>query len=215
MTAGRRRGVLFGLSAVVAAVLLIGGTFALWSARTGFAGGTITSGDLSLELTEATWAQVTPGVTNLASGRYDDGLPADFHTMPGDVIEISQPVTTTLVGENIAGGFSVAVAEGAAGDVEAGRIVVTFSVRDDGGNTVAPQNGAAELGTTVVVPGLTGSEDAAPQDWTVVVRVEVRGEYVWTGEPVTDATGAWTLGEIRVGLEQVREGEGYATGGAA
>jgi hypothetical protein len=85
-------------------------------------------------------------------------------------------------------------------------------VRNDAGMTIAPEGDGAELGETVVVPGLAGSNDEEPQDWVVVIRVEVLGEYVWTdGHPV-DAAGVWSSGGLVISLEQVREGDEFAGG---
>ncbi|WP_147794682.1 hypothetical protein [Cellulomonas sp. Y8] len=202
------------LAALVVALLLLGGTFALWAADARFVGGTITSGDLALEVGVPTWEQVTPGVAYREQGVFDGTVPAAFFTKPGDVVEIAQPVTTTLVGDNLAGGFGLRPADRSrlADDIASGRIAVTFSVRDDAGTTIAPEGDGAELGETVVVPGLAGSGDEGPQDWVVVIRVEVLGEYVWTdGHPV-DAAGVWSSGGLVISLEQVREGDGFRGG---
>jgi alternate signal-mediated exported protein len=198
-------------------VLLGGATYALWAASAAYDAGEITSGDLRLQVGTPTWEQVTPGVTAGASGVFDGTPPADFFTMPGDVIEIAQPVTTTLDGDNLAGAFRVAFADGAGieEDVAEGRIAVTYTVRDASGATVAPDGEQAELGQPVVVPGLVPTEDGSPQDWTVAIRVDVLGEYVWTdGHPV-DAAGLWSAGGLVVSLEQVREGDGFRGGDAA
>ncbi|MET0435021.1 MAG: hypothetical protein ABW025_12720 [Cellulomonas sp.] len=202
------------VAALAVALLLLGGTLALWAASARYTGGTITSGDLALEVGEPTWEQVTPGVVQREQGVFDGTVPAEFFTMPGDVVEIAQPVTTTLVGDNLAGGFGLrpAAQSGLADDIASGRIAVTFSVRNDAGMTVAPEGGGAQLGETVVVPGLAGSNDEEPQDWVVVIRVEVLGDYVWTdGHPV-DAAGVWSSGGLVISLEQVREGDEFRGG---
>lgn len=207
-----------GLGAVTGLVtaLLVGGvSYALWDGDAPFSGGTITSGDLNMSVGTPTWEQVTPGVTQGASGTLGS-TPTDFFSMPGDVIEISQPVTTTLVGDNLAGGFTVSFADEATGsaDVEAGLIAVSFHVEDDEGNQVAPATGEAQFGEVVEVPGLVGDDDGNVADWTVVIRVDVLGDYVWTDQAVTADPATWNAGDITVSLNQIREGEGFTAGGA-
>ncbi len=201
-----------GVALIAGALLLGGGTYALWSASAASDAGEITSGDLRLEVGTAAWEQVTPGVDEGASGTYDGTPPVGFYTKPGDVVEIAQPITTTLVGDNLAGALLVEFADGSdmAEDIAAGRIAVGYTVRDAAGATVAPEGDPAEIGEPVVVPGLGPTADGAPQSWTVAIRVEVLGEYVWTDGHPRDAAGLWSAGGLVVSLEQVRPGGGPA-----
>ncbi|MFB9955481.1 alternate-type signal peptide domain-containing protein [Cellulomonas denverensis] len=203
------------LATVVVAVLLLGGTMALWAANAEFGGGQVIAGDLALTSGATTWEQVTPGVSSPRSGQFDGSVPQDFFTMPGDVIEIRQPVTTELTGDNLSAGMTVRFADpsAVAPDIAACRIDVGFVVLDDAGTQVAPATGAAELGSTVAVPGLTGADAGVTDDWTVVIRVDVLGDYVWTDGDPAAGTGLWSTGEVLVELQQVRQGAGF--GGAA
>jgi alternate signal-mediated exported protein len=196
-----------GVAGLVVA-LLLGGTLALWVTGTTAGGGQVTAGDLDLTSGTTTWRQTTPGVTETRSGIVDGTVPADFFTMPGDVIEVVQPVSATLRGDNIEAGLTVRFADPStvAPDVAAGRIAVGFAVLDATGTQVAPATGSAALGDTVAVPGLTGDAAGITTDWTVVIRVDVRGEYVWTdGAPIA-AAGLWSAGDVLVELRQVRTG---------
>jgi alternate signal-mediated exported protein len=183
---------------------------AAWLAADTMRGGRITAGDLRMTAGRPTWKQVTPGVTTPRSGDLD-ATPVDFWSMPGDVIRIDQPVTTTLVGENLAGGFSVDFANDSAvaDDVTAGKIAVSFHVEDADGRTVAPDAGDASFGTLVRVPGLTGTDEGTPSTWHVVTDVRVLGDYAWTADSVTADPERWSSGDLRVELEQVRDGEGF------
>jgi alternate signal-mediated exported protein len=209
---GRRRGVRqFGVAALVAscagALLAAGtGTYATWSAATGLLGGSITAGDLQLTTGAPSWRQVTPGVAG-ASGTLAS-TPAGFLTLPGDVIEVVQPVSTYLRGDNIAGEVTVDLAD--SDDLDSGLIEATYRVEDADGTQVAPASGEAAVGATTVVPGLVGDDDGVHADWTVVVTVHVRGDDQW----LTDATpapdpGQWTIGAVTVQLDQVRDGVGF------
>jgi alternate signal-mediated exported protein len=214
----RRRLVPAATATVVAGVvtaLVVGtATYALWSGEDTFAGGLITAGDLEMTTGTATWSQITPGVENPASGTLTT-TPADFYSMPGDVIEIVQPVTTMLRGDNFNGGFTVDFAnpDVVNEDVENGVIATSFHVEDADGVQVAPAAGEAEFGSVVVVPGLSGDDDAETDDWSVVVRIDVLGEYNWTTEAPINSPGAWAAGNIVVRLDQVRTGAGYSTAG--
>lgn len=200
---------------VLIAVLLLGGTMALRVADARFGGGDVAAGDLDLTSGRTTWRQVTPGVSAPRSGDFDGSAPDNFFTMPGDVIEFVQPVTSTLRGDNLIGGLTVRFSDpdAVAQDIADGRIDVGFVVLDTAGTQVAPESGDAELGSVVQVPGLVGTSAGVTADWTVVVRVDVLGDYVWTdATPVADAGGLWSTGDVLVDLRQMRAGDGF--GGA-
>lgn len=199
------------VAAGVATALVVGGaTYALWSSEDTFAGSLLTAGDLDMTTGPATWQQVTPGVTHPQGGPLD-ATPEDFFAMPGDVLQVVQPVTTSLSGDNLNAGFSVDLADGGAPDVEAGRIALSFHVEDGNGNQVAPEHGSAELGSVVVVPGLTAGAAGRSDDWNVVVRIDVLGDYRWEQGPVTASPLELAASAVVVRLEQVRAGEGFVT----
>jgi alternate signal-mediated exported protein len=210
---GRRRAQrTYGLAALAAAcvgALVVGGTgtYATWSAATGLLGGSITAGDLRLTAGTPSWRQVTPGVVSPATGTLSSA-PAGFHTMPGDVIEVVQPVSTYLRGDNLAGEVTVDLAD--SDDLDSGLIEATYRVEDAGGVQVAPASGEATVGATTVVPGLVGDDDGEHADWTVVVTVHVRGDDQWLDDVTTAPDpGQWSVGAVTVQLDQVRHGAGF------
>lgn len=193
-----------GIIAVAAlAVAAIGaGTYALWSSEDTFSGSLWRAGDLEMTTEAASWRQITPGVTEPRSGELAS-TPTDFYTMPGDVIEITQPLETYLCGENLIGALRVDFASplDVQAQVDAGDIAVTLRVEDAEGDVVA--TGSAD-GGQLAVPGLLGSPQGETDRWTVIVRVEVRGDYVWTDSEVRSAAGIWAAGDLIVRLDQVR-----------
>jgi alternate signal-mediated exported protein len=198
-----RRRVTFVLGVAVTGVLVGAGlAYAAWTADSTYSGGTVTAGDLSLTTSTPTWKQVTPGVDDPASGTLGT-TPTGFFSMPGDIIEIAVPVTAYLQGDNINGGFSVTCAE-ATGDID-----TSFYVQDSTGHRVTTD---AALGDTVVVPGLSGSDQGSTTQWSVVITVQVLGDYRWTTPQATDPPEGWSAGAVSVTLEQVRSGAGYVGG---
>ncbi|MCL2468157.1 MAG: hypothetical protein FWF02_11280 [Micrococcales bacterium] len=197
--AGRARTsrLLFRLPAVltVLVVAVVVPALAYWAAGTSFAGGTVTAGDLQVVVGEATWQQVTPGVTSGAGGVLGDDH--EFWSMPGDVVVIEVPVTTVLHGSRLTADMTVEPAA-LTGDVVAG-----FHVRDADGHQVAPADGDAPVGTALTIGGLVGGDDPVTTGWSVVVRVEVHGDYQW-GTPASP--GSWSPGHVRVQLDQTRAG---------
>ncbi len=187
---------------------------ALWNAEHGASGGSVTAGELDVAYGAGTWRQVTPGVTTPAGGTLAGGTDG-FHSMPGDVIEMLVPITTTLRGENLNAVLSVETGAGAAEDIANGTVAASYRVEDGAGAQVAPASGEAELGTPVEVPGLVSSNAGETAAWTVVVTVRVLGDYRWTAiDPVLDLD-EWTISGVDVTLDQVRSGDGFTSARAA
>lgn len=206
----RRRTLVVGtLFAAGAAVVVGGTTLALWSAQAGISGGRISAGDLTLERGDGSWTQVTPGVTEPASGDLETS-PESFISMPGDVIEFELPITTTLQGANLQAALSVEAGSAASEELSSGSITAVYRVENAAGEQVAPATGTAELGELVTLAGLTSSNEGVSTDWTVVVTVNVQGDYRWTQKEPLHDLASWTLDDITVELQQVREGEGLA-----
>lgn len=201
---GRRLPLVVSVITVAAlTVAAIGaGTYALWSSEDTFAGSLWQAGDLSMTTEEASWRQVTPGVTEPRSGDLT-ATPEDFFTMPGDVIEITQPLETYLCGENLTAALSVEFASPGAvrAQQDTGDIAVAVRVEDAEGDTVA--TGSAD-GGPLAVPGLRGSPQGEIEQWAVIVTVEVLGDYAWTDGEVHGAAGVWAAGDLIVRLDQVR-----------
>lgn len=212
---GRRRSTAFAALAAASATALVAGavTLALWSASVPLAGGSVHAGDLQFSVGTPTWRQTTPGVSDPASGALET-TPADYLSVPGDEVEIRIPVTTTLVGENLEAGLSVRFDD--TSSVAEGDIRASFHVEDADGLQVAPAVGDAALGAVASPPELTGSDAGETDEWTIVVTVEVAGDYVWvdpTAEPES-ARPEWTAGDLAVRLDQLRGGSAGPGGGA-
>nr|WP_251364628.1 MULTISPECIES: alternate-type signal peptide domain-containing protein [unclassified Leucobacter] len=205
----RRARLIAGIGIAGLAVLGTGGvTYALWNAQSQFSGGNITAGDLDLSYGDGTWAQITPGVDDPAGGLLSEGSDG-FHSMPGDVIEFRVPLTTELQGDNLNARMNVAMGSAANADLRDGRIAATYVVEDATG---APASAHALPGTPVDVAGLIGTNAGVSAHWTVVMTVEVLGDYTWTDEAPLDSLDAWSIGGIDVTLEQVRSGTGFTDG---
>ncbi|WP_125098192.1 hypothetical protein [Leucobacter chromiireducens] len=198
--------------AAVGVIAAAGMAVALWKAEASFSGGAVTAGDLNVVTGAGTWEQITPGVTAPAHGTLSGGT-AGFHSMPGDVIEISVPITTTMRGDNLNAALAVDTGAGATSDIEAGNISASYRIEDGAGAQVAPVTGEAQLGTPVRVPGLESSNAGVTADWTVVVTVSVLGDYRWTAEQPLLDLASWSVDGIDVELQQVREGAGFVTAG--
>lgn len=206
-----RRRVALGAGGAAAGLALAVAAHALWSAGDPFRGGLLTAGDLEMSTGQATWAQITPGVQDPQSGALDE-TPTGFYAMPGDVLQIVQPVSTTLRGQNLEAGFTVDLADA----TEAEGLGLAFHVEDGEGNHVAPESGAAEFGSVVAIPDLTVGDEGRTDDWRVVVRVDVLGDYRWTAGEITAEPLEWAVSSIVVRLDQVRAGARPAgEGGAA
>ncbi|MBL3680307.1 hypothetical protein [Leucobacter chromiireducens] len=185
--------------------------YALWNTDTSVSGGTATAGDLDLEYGVGTWQQVTEGVVTPAGGMLVAGTEG-FHSMPGDVIEVRVPVTTTLRGDNLNARMNVELGSGAAADLEAGTLAASYRVEDAAHEPVSEET---ELGQPVTVPGLVGSNTGVTSSWTVVVTVSVLGDYRWTQEDPLLDLDEWALDGVTVTLEQTRSGDGFTTARAA
>ena len=196
------------VAGVAVAIALAGGgiSYALLSTQAVVPGANVVAGDLRLSTGVPAWRQVTPGVSNPASGTLTS-TPSDFYSVPGDVIEIRTPATTYLRGENLAGALSVRYANPA--DVSPD-VTSTFYIEDTAGNQVAPASGQALFGQFVVVPGLVGDNAGRSADWTLVVRVVVGGDFQWFSSSISSAE-TWTVGTFAFDLVQTRTlGEGEA-----
>lgn len=203
-----RRGGLVGLAAAAGAGAGALLAYGLWSSEAGLQGGTITAGELSVDVGTPRWEQVTPGVplANRASGALDE-TPTGFYAMPGDVIEVTLPVTTFLQGDNLTGGLRVTLADPG---IATESFDTSFVVRGPEGDDVSAE---AELGEDVVVDGLAGTDAGVTASWDVVVVVRVLGDYVWLDEDDRTFPAPWSPGTLGVEAYQVRSGPGYVDGG--
>lgn len=130
-----------------------GGTFALWSAEESVGTGTITDGELSLDVSSGSWAE--------ADGTDIPDI-SDFRMVPGDTVVFTAEATPTIVGDNLeatlVGSFA---GDGEHWDVDASLpggelltaadtgtpqdVTVTVALDRESGNT--SQNQSVDLGT--------------------------------------------------------------------
>ncbi|GAB2470840.1 hypothetical protein [Xylanimonas ulmi] len=194
------------LAIAVVLALLGAAAHALWRSHAGYAGATVHTGDLRVTtLGEPQWRRVVPGgPPQPIAAPSAEG--AQFVAMPGDVYTITQPVTTYLRGDNLAGALAVSARPEAGAAVD-----VTFHVEDASGGRVAPASGGAALGTKLAVPGLVGSDSGVTGQWRVVIEARVRGDLSWS--PGGTVRTPWAVQGVDVTLHQVRAGHGFTAAG--
>jgi alternate signal-mediated exported protein len=210
--ARRRPGVLGVLSLPLVllsiALSLVGGTtLAMWWSGALSQGGTITAGDLNLTVGQMSWQQVTPGVTDPASGSLASSPPG-FVSMPGDIVQIRVPVTTFLKGDNIAADLTVDYSAPPSAD----DITVTYHLEDSTGSQVAPASGDVPISSSLTLPTLAGDNAGVTAQWTVVLSVQVLGDYRWITPQNAAASTDWHAGTVLVTLDQVRSATADAGG---
>ncbi|MET4047975.1 MULTISPECIES: alternate-type signal peptide domain-containing protein [unclassified Rhodococcus (in: high G+C Gram-positive bacteria)] len=129
------------VAAGAAAVLLLGGlgSFALWNDSEDIAGGTITSGELSLtQATAPVWTQTTSDVN--PAGEIADI--SAYRIVPGDIITYSASYGILADGDNLLADLSVNIADIApgAGNAELDD-AVDVSIAATSDTTPLPTNG--------------------------------------------------------------------------
>ena len=157
-----------GIVAVAAGTaLLLGGagSYALWTTSVDLGTGTIESGDLGLTLGTAAWE-----LDGLIGGPI--AIPAaDLNAVrivPGDVLELTQTVDVTLVGDTIEADLTVdagtAFASGDLADHVDVALAIDGAAAANGTFRVTPEN-AGELTATVTItfdqatPALAGTDE--------------------------------------------------------
>lgn len=143
------------VAAGAAAVLLLGGlgSFALWSDSEDLDGGTITSGDLSLEqVGEPVWSEVSGDVN--AAGVID---PATFLIVPGDVITYASTFEINASGDNLLADLSVNIADIAPGadNAELVSYIDTDIVATSGATTLPTDGTTVRISSTDQTVALT------------------------------------------------------------
>jgi alternate signal-mediated exported protein len=180
--------------AVLLSCLTGGSTRAQWTGSAAYPGATVRAGDLQLTTGQPSWRQITPGVSEPASSSS-----AGFVSMPGDVIAIRVPVSTYLRGDNIAA--NLAVDYTAPADTS---IAASFRVLDANDTQVAPASADVPAGSSLAVPGLAGNDAGVSANWTVLLHVQVLGDYQWVTPDQPATVTDWSAGTVRVELDQIR-----------
>ncbi|HLS25635.1 MAG TPA: alternate-type signal peptide domain-containing protein [Beutenbergiaceae bacterium] len=196
----RTKGLLAG--AAGAALLLGGGTFALWSDSEQVDGGSITAGNLDVALVgDVAWADV--------SADRDDsphGIDlSEFRIVPGDTIQGEFGFEAALEGDNMVAELTLD-GGAAAGDL-LDRLDVKVTVDGDGVQETTDWDGAP-------IQVQFGSEDNTNLDGLLTLPATTSGTAAFTvtvtvdfdedtpDQVLTQATAA--LGDLTVGLDQVR-----------
>lgn len=192
------------LIATAACAVLIGAgaSLAAWRTELGRTGASIVTGDLALvEGGTAAWRETTPSVapTERASGVGLDTL-SDFRGVPGDEVEVTFPVATTLAGDNLRGEINTVLTEAPdrlpAGVEPAGYRVVTAD-----GEPLAPSSGRAPLGEPVLLdaPGTQQLSIIVTLRWTHPELTYVTDVAAFDSRPANPSTLP-----ILISLEQRR-----------
>jgi alternate signal-mediated exported protein len=217
----RRRGLLW-VAGAVAALLLGGSTFALWSANVVFSGGTITAGDLNLtEVTDTAFYDVSddrtdadvtlPGTDGSRQGHAIDSLET-WRMVPGDTVAAVFSAEVTLEGDNLVGRLSVSGM-----DTQSGAPASTiWSTEVYRGGVLLYQSELPADGTVTYLsaPGTgqgAGAEDAKPDNvqamdqTTETFTVVVYDTFDPDTADRTDVQKADVLASLTLQLDQVRD----------
>jgi len=133
-------------------------------------------------------------------------------TMPGDTFDYVMPVTTSLAGNNLAAGFSIAIEDAEVlAAVQANQLAVEFYVATPASEwgpmqRVAPPVGQAmaQVGQVVSLPGTVPGSATLVSDYLVVAHVTVLGNYAWDTDFSPSSTGEWSANAIDFDLVQIR-----------
>lgn len=200
-TRRRRAPVALVATALLAAAAGATGTAALWSSGEPTPLARLTAGDLDIELLRtAEWLETSADVAS--APRLID--PTEFLARPGDAVTVSQDFTTELQGDNLVGLLSASWATDPA--LPSGT-TATYTVRDAEGAAVATD---VPVGTQTVIERLDADDDGRSDVFTLEVTIE------WSQEMadrvgVDAAPQVVDLGDIVLGLEQTRTGEGFTS----
>lgn len=192
-----------------AALLLSGGTFALWSDSADVDGGKITTGNLDVDVVNTAWI-------DSSSDRTDAGHTIDLNTfkiVPGDTITGKFGVDVGLEGENLLAQLKLATDDGAlSGDLADG-LSLKYSVQKADGAVVATGDAAgvnvdlvsSDNGNkgSAVVAGTKTTDGTA--DFNVVVTATF--DEATSEQDLVKAQAE--LAGAGIELNQVRAGQGY------
>ena len=193
----------FVAGAAGAALLMSGGTYALWSDSADVDGGAITSGNLKVDFLKHSWKDVSG---DRKDSPHDIDL-EDFKIVPGDTVLGKFPVDVGLEGENLVAELSFVGGGSPDGELAEG-LEVTYTVLDAEGDEVASGSGGS-----VTVP-LASEDNGNPGD-LVQVPADTDGDAEFTVEvsvtfdedtserELVQSTAAVAGGSIE--LAQVRE----------
>jgi len=211
VTEKRSRKGLLWVAGAMAAVLMGGSTFALWSSNALFQGGTITAGDLQLvsaastsfydvspDRTDAT--DKLPGTDGSQKGHLITSL-SNWNIVPGDKVATVFASTISLVGDNMVAKLSVANLV-----IPTGNASLTWTYEIYKADTELVAEGPLPSNGTLLylsAPGQqAGSEDAngttvypmtaSPETLTIVIYAEFDPTAGTAGQSATETDGTYT-----------------------
>lgn len=196
----RRRLPILAGSALLAALLAAGGTFALWNNSGDVGDVTLTAGNLDIsDIRGPEWEQTSDDVDN--PGPIN---PHDFKVRQGDTFTVTYDFTTELQGDNMLGELSVDWSDPQ--NIPDG-IDATYMLYDDGDRELL--DGPADVGTSAALSDehLQAGNAGRSDEFSLVVSLDFDGLADRFG-PDSDAQIA-DLGTFDVDLHQIREGEGF------
>lgn len=184
-------------AALVGATVGVGATQASWTDAAAASTGTITAGDLDISLAGA------ETVTVLNSGSTPMTIDPDTYKVSrGDVVTFTQPMTTTLEGDNMSGTLSTKWSK--ASSLPKGVTGTYVLMNDDGTELSAP----AEIGTPVQAKNIPNDKQRPAK---LVVHLDFSGVGdEWSKDTsLSDTPSVADIGTIEVDLDQVRTGTGF------
>lgn len=196
----RRRLPILAGSALLAALLAAGGTFALWDNSGDLGDVTLTAGDLDIsDIAGPMWEQTSDDVNN--PGIID---PRDFKVRQGDTFTVTYDFTTELQGDNMLGELSVDWSDPQ--NIPDG-IDATYMLYDDGDRELL--DSPADVGSSAVLSDehLQADNAGRSDEFSLVVSLDCDGLADRFG-PESDTQTA-DLGTFDVDLHQIRDGEGF------
>jgi alternate signal-mediated exported protein len=190
------------------ALLLGGGTFALWSDSDAFDGGTITAGNLDVAaIATPTWQDVSADVVGAPTISL-----STFRIVPGDTIQGTFGVDAALQGDNLTADLLVDLDE-ASGDLLASTdgVTLTYSLQTAAG---VPVDGATDVpvGSTSTISFASADNPNAGTLPTLPAALDSAADYQVVVKAAFDAgtpdqirvLDALDLGSIAVTLQQTR-----------
>ncbi|WP_120003236.1 alternate-type signal peptide domain-containing protein [Nesterenkonia muleiensis] len=198
----------FVAGAAGVALLMSGGTYALWSDSADVDGGTITSGNLEVDFLKSSWKDVSKDRSD-----YPHSIDLeDFKIIPGDTIEGTFPVDVGLEGENLVADLAFVGGGEPLGELAEG-LEVTYTVLDAEGEEVASGTGGSVTVTLAsednpLAENLIQVPDTTDGQAEFSVEVSVYFDTDTPERELVQSTAALAGGSVE--LTQVREGvEGY------
>lgn len=230
----RRKGLAMVIGATAAgAIVLGGGTFALWSASDSFTGGEITAGDLNIVQTEDTtvWdvsddrddatdvVMGTAGTDEVLGHEISDT--DEWRMVPGDTVAFTQSADLTLVGDNLVASLSLTTAAGDViddGFTAGAGVEVTFSVWQnetlvlDRADTDDLVDGTLLFFTSLNYQGdddadttVIAMENDGDDDYTDEITVVVFVEFLDSNDDRENVEAILSLAGLTMTVEQVRD----------